>query len=298
MVQTRGVVARLALILSTVIWGSSFLIMKNTLDSLHTFSLLAIRFSGACLLLAVVFWGKVKQMRRQDLWHGFVMGTLLFIAYTVQTFGLDGTTPGKNAFLTAAYCIFVPFFYWLFSGHRPDRYNVIAAVLCIAGIGCVSLDGTLTIQPGDFLSALCGVFYALHILATARFTKNGDAFLLTVLQFFFAGVWGWVLTALFRVFPSSLPMESVFSLGYLCVFATGVALLCQSFGQKYTSPSSAALLLSLEAVFGVLFSLAFRQENLSVQLIIGFVLIFISILISETKLSFLKGEIPHRQKGE
>lgn len=287
MEKGRGVKARLALVLATVIWGSSFLVMKNTLDHIPTFALLAIRFTGACLLLGAAFWKKVRAATKRDLTQGFIMGTLLFTAYSVQTFGLTDTTPGKNAFLTATYCIFVPFLGWLLTKRRPDRYNLCAAILCIVGVGCVSLTGDFSVRMGDLLSMACGLFYALHILATARFTGRGDAFLLTVLQFFFAALWAWAFALGTGGLPDGIPVDSLFSLGYLCVFATGVCLLLQSYGQKYTPPTTVALLLSLEAVFGVVFSLLFGGgEELSVRMVLGFLLIFCSIVVSETKLSF------------
>lgn len=288
MEKGRDLTARLALVLATVIWGSSFLVMKNTLDAVPTFALLAIRFTGACVLLGAVFWKKVRALTKRDLGQGFVMGTLLFTAYSVQTFGLTDTTPGKNAFLTASYCILVPFLSWLFTKKRPDRYHLCAAILCIVGNGFVSLTGDFSVRLGDVLSMGCGVFFALHILATARFTEKGDAFLLTVLQFFFAGIWGWVFTFATGALPPAFSFESVFSLAYLCIFATGVCLVCQSYGQKYTPPAAAALLLSLEAVFGVLFSMLFGEERLTLRLAVGFGLIFSAIVVSETKLSFLK----------
>ncbi len=133
-------IAKLALLLATIIWGSSFIVMKDALDDLGTFYLLGVRFMGACILLAVIFWYKFKSFNFYYIKAGFVMGTALLAAYAVQTFGLAETTPGKNAFLTAGYCVMVPFLYWLIAGKKPDRYNISAAILCVAGIGLVSLD--------------------------------------------------------------------------------------------------------------------------------------------------------------
>lgn len=165
--QRTGIIAKLALLLATIIWGSSFIVMKDALDNLGTFYLLGVRFMGACILLAVIFWYKFKSFNFYYIKAGFVMGTALLAAYAVQTFGLAETTPGKNAFLTAGYCVMVPFLYWLIAGKKPDRYNVSAAILCVAGIGMVSLDSNLTMGRGDLLTIICGVFYALHIIVSA-----------------------------------------------------------------------------------------------------------------------------------
>ena len=106
-------------------------------------------------------------------------GTFLFIAYSTQTFGLTGTTPSKNAFLTATYCVLVPFLTWAVFHRRPDRYNLLAAGLCVAGVGLLSLSGDLTVTWGDGLSLFSALFYGLHIVAVNRLSPDKDIYLLT-----------------------------------------------------------------------------------------------------------------------
>lgn len=288
----RNVIPKLALLLATIIWGSSFIIMKDALDDIGTYFLLAVRFTGACALLLVLSLGRIREFSLYYVRAGFVMGTLLIIAYALQTFGLAETTPGKNAFLTAGYCIMVPFLYWLMAGRRPDRYNVSAAILCIIGIGLVSLDSNLTMGRGDLLTIACGLFYALHIIVSARYAQDKDAMLLTVSQFFFAALWCWGMCLTIEPIPAigSIPTSTWISLAYLCVFATAGGLALQTYGLKYTAPAAGALILSLEAVFGVLFSVMLGAEALTPRLLLGFTVIFIGIVISETKLSFLKNK--------
>lgn len=288
--QRTNTIAKLALLLATIIWGSSFIIMKDALDDMGTFFLLALRFTGACLLLAAVFWYKLRLLNFYYIKAGFVMGTLLLTAYAVQTLGLAETTPGKNAFLTAGYCVMVPFLYWFLAGKRPDRFHILAAVLCVAGIGLVSLDGNLTMGRGDLLTVACGLFYALHIVVSARYTQGSDVMLLTISQFFFAAMWGWVMSFFFETMPAlaAIPVSSWLRLAYLCVFATAGALGLQMYGLKYTAPAAGSLILSLEAVFGVLFSVLLGAEAVTPRLLLGFAVIFVAIVVSETKLEFLR----------
>lgn len=288
--QRTNTIAKLALLLATIIWGSSFIIMKDALDDMGTFFLLALRFTGACLLLAAVFWYKLRLLNFYYIKAGFVMGTLLLTAYAVQTLGLAETTPGKNAFLTAGYCVMVPFLYWFLAGKRPDRFHILAAVLCVAGIGLVSLDGNLTMGRGDLLTVACGLFYALHIVVSARYTQGSDVMLLTISQFFFAALWGWVMSFFFETMPAlaAIPVSSWLRLAYLCVFATAGALGLQMYGLKYTAPAAGSLILSLEAVFGVLFSVLLGAEAVTPRLLLGFAVIFVAIVVSETKLEFLR----------
>lgn len=295
--ENKSPLAKLAkplIILATIIWGSSFVVMKNSVDVLPTFYLLAIRFTFAALILAVVFFKRWKVVDKQYLVGGTVMGFCLFVAYAFQTFGLERTTPGKNAFLTAVYCVIVPFLYWIIARKRPDKFNVLAAVICVVGIGFVALTtkegGSLTINLGDVLTLIGGFFFAAHIVAVNKYAEGRDIFILTTLQFASFALFSWLGVLFTRpalpagVFDSGL----ILSLAYLVVFASCGALLFQNIGQKYTAPATAAVLLSLEAPFGVLFSILVGEEKLKALMVLGFALIFIAVVCSETKFSFLR----------
>lgn len=284
----KRILPKFALFSAALIWGSSFFIVKNTVDIFPTNFLLAIRFTIGCLLLCVLFPKKLTQLNRTCLWQGIVLGLLIFTAYCIQTIGLTDTTPGKNAFLTAAYCILVPFLYWITDKRRPDLYNFSAAFLCLAGIGLVSFDGSFSMRFGDAMTLISALFFAAHIVAGARFGGKSDPILLTILQFGTAAVCSWVLGFTTETFPKEIPLNAALGLLYLAVFATTIALLLQNIGLKYADPTSGAILLSLESVFGVLFSMLFYKERLTLRLGAGFLLIFIAVILSETKLSFLR----------
>ena len=271
------------------IWGTSFFIMKNALSVVPVFSLLAVRFSAGAVLLALVCGRKWRNFTPDYLWRGAVIGGFLFSAYVVQTFGLSMTTPSKNAFLTSVYCVLVPFLTWLVVKKRPDRYNILAAVLCVAGVGLVSLNETLSVNLGDILTLVCAVFYASHIVAVEKVSVGKDIYLLTVFQFAFSALYSWAAVLLWEEFPmAALTQPDVFlPLAYLCVMATTVALLFQNVGQIWSDPASASVILSLESVFGVLFSVLFYGDQVSAQMLLGFVLIFVAVVCSETKFSFL-----------
>lgn len=283
--------AKSALVAATLIWGSSFIIVKDVTDTMPTSTLLAIRFLGASAVLSLIFRKKFKKLDKWQALYGSFFGILIYIAYALQTLGITDTTPGKNAFLTAVYVVMVPFMAWGITKKRPDRYNIAAALVGIIGIGLVSLTNDFTIRMGDVLTLCGGIFYALHIIAVSRFSNGRDPVLLTIFQFASSGVCALICALIFdRSGWSEVVwnVEMIMSVLYLMLGCTACALLFQNFGQKYTEPSTASLLLSLESVFGVAFSVAFGREESSVKLYFGFALIFVAILISETKLSFLK----------
>lgn len=282
--------AKPMLVCAPLIWGSTFFMIKDALDDVDAMFMLAFRFTLAAALLAVVFWRRWREMDLRYLWQGAVLGLLMGGAYILQTFGLMGTTPGKNAFFTAVYCVIVPFLYWAVDHKRPTRWNVLAALLSVTGIGLVSWDGGgLTIAVGDALTLCAGFLLACHIVAVAKFAGGRDIFLLTIMQFAMIAVMCWVGTAFSRGVPTGgLPASAWVVLLYLAIGSTAVALLFQNVGQKYADPASAALLLSLEAPFGVLFSVAFGAEEPTPLMYLGFFVIFTAMVCSETQFRFLR----------
>ena len=287
--KAMKLLAKPMLFCSALIWGTSFFVMKNALDAVPVFFLLAIRFTAGAVLLALVCARRWKAFTPDYLWRGAVMGGFLCLAYSVQTFGLSMTTPSKNAFLTAVYCVIVPFLTWAVVKKRPDRYNIAAALLCVTGVGLVSLNEQLSINTGDLLTLVCAIFYASHIVAVEKVSPGKDITLLTVFQFAFAGLFAWIGGALTETFPAqALTDPQVFlPLLYLCVMATTVALLFQNVGQVWSDPASASVILSLESVFGVISSVLFYGDLVTLPMAVGFACIFVAVVCSETKFSFL-----------
>ena len=288
----RPTLGRLALIATTFIWGTSFVVQKNTLNNISTLYLLAIRFTIAAALMFIIGIKDIKKLNRSYLKGGVFMGLALSGAYIIQTYGLVYTTPGKNAFLTSSYCVMTPFFYWVYKKKRPGMHNLIAAFLCILGVGLISLNKDIGINIGDMLTILCGIFYAVHIIITDKHAENKSPALLTAMQFVTAAVIIWILALTLEPFPTEIPKSTVFSIGYLGVMCTGICYLLQTFGQKNTPASQSSILLTLEAVFGTVISIIFYNEPINFRLILGFAVMFASVLISETKLSFLKHSTP------
>ena len=288
--KTMRLLAKPMLLAAALIWGTSFFIMKNTLDAVPVFFLLAIRFTAGAVLLGLIAWKRWRSFTPDYLWRGAVIGGFLFLAYSIQTFGLARTTSSKNAFLTAVYCVIVPFLTWAVMKVRPDRYNIAAALLCVSGVGLVSLNEELSINAGDLLTLVAALFYAGHIVAVSKVSEGKDVTLLTVLQFAFSALFAWVCGAFTETFPAAaLTGPAVlWPMLYLCVMATTVALLFQNVGMVWSDPASASVILSLESVFGVASSVIFYGDPVTGRLLAGFALIFVAVVCSETKFSFLR----------
>ena len=287
--------ADLGLVVTTLIWGFSFVIVKDSVDRIPPVYLLAFRFTLAFAGLALVFAGKISKIRKGDLLCGAMLGFWLFVSYFFQTVGIQYTTAGKNAFLTTIYVVIVPFLHWAINEKKPDRYCAAAAVLAILGIGLLSLRGDLSMNIGDVLTILCGFGFAFHMIYIDKYTETHDPVILTMLQIGMAALLSWITAPVFNgAFPkAALSGDIVTGILYLGLGSTMLAFLLQNVCQKYTSPTSASLFLSLESVFGVLFSMIFLHEYLTGRMVLGCALIFAAIITAETKFSFLgRGKAP------
>lgn len=285
--KNKGILAKLSLLIATIIWGTTFFIMEGAIEQIDIFYLLAFRFTGAGILLALILSKKLKQINKDYIIRGSVLGLFIIVAYILQTYGLadEATTPGKNAFLTATYCVIVPFLAWALRGPKPDFYNIIAAVMCIFGITLISVTGNdfSSVCTGDILTLLGGMFFSFHMVAVAMFSQKHDVLLLTLIQFLVSGLVAWCLAIPMGIFPATLPASGIAAVTYLTIFATCGCYIFQNWGQKYTHPATASLILSLEAVFGVMFSVIFTSEKIVPRVLIGFIIVFSSVVISEIK---------------
>lgn len=278
-------VFKFILLAATMVWGFAFVVMKDSLNVYPPAQLVGVRFIVAALLMLVFFYRNISTfLGRKTIGVGLLLGVLYFIAYWSQTVGLDDTTPGKNAFLTAAYVVIVPFVFWLISRKSPSVYNIIAAVVCLVGIGFVSLNEALTIGFGDGMTLVSAVFFALHMACIAYFADECDIFTITFIQFLIVGILGLAIGIPLETGPSLdqvLNPTFIGQIAYLIILSTFLASLAQNVGQTRVPASQAALILSLESVFGVLASVWVYGEQLTVKMVIGFALIFIAVLISE-----------------
>lgn len=289
MKNRMGLWGRLALLTTAVIWGSSFVILKNAIDGLGVMWVLAMRFTISAVLLLALAGKRLRSMSRASVRGSVLIGVCLAAAYIVQTYGLKYTTPGKNAFLTTTYCVMVPFLAWLVYKRKPGLHNVAAAVLCVAGIGFVALDaGFGEVNTGDVLTIFSGVFYALQIILMEQYISGCDSLSVSAVEFSTAAVICLVGTFAFEGTPVIPASGQIFAVLYLAVMCTALCFFLQAWGMKYTPSSTAAMIMTLEAVFGTIFSVILYHEQVTPRLLAGFALIFVAVVLSETGTELLK----------
>lgn len=273
----------LLMLITALMWGSGFIGMDIGLEYLTVLQLMAGRFTLATIILCIVFRKKLKLINKAVLWKGAVLGSILFLAFVIQTYGLLYTTPSKNAFLTALNVIFVPLIAYIIYKRRFDRFELFAAAIAIVGIGFLSLQGSLTMNIGDLLSIACALAFAFDIFYTNVFVKTEDALALTIVQFMTASLLSLVTAGFMGELTTNVPQEGLYAIVYLAIFCTVIAYVCQNIGMQYANPTKSAIILSTEALFGTILSVIILHELLTGRMIVGCVLIFLAILIAEVK---------------
>ncbi|MDF2545455.1 MAG: transporter [Anaerosolibacter sp.] len=286
--KNKNLYADLSLLLVALIWGSGFVATKHALNTITPYYMMTFRFTIAFLLMSMVFYKRLKACTFQDLKAGAIIGLFLFVAFAAQTVGLQYTTAGKQAFLTGTNVVIVPFLFWMVKQTRPDKYNLTAAFLCFCGIGLLTLSESLTINLGDFLTLICAFFFACHIVSIGYFAEHHDPIVLTIIQLGVSAVLSFAASLFLETAPQNLPVDAILSVLYLGVFSTLLAFMIQNVAQKYTTPTHAAIILSLESVFGSILSTILLKELFTMKMFWGCVIIFIAILTAETKWAFLR----------
>lgn len=263
-------------------WGSSYLLMKIGLTGIPPFSIIALRFCIAFLVVALIFLPKMKLMNLRTLGYGALSGLFLFGVFAFLVPGMKFTTASNAGFLIGIVSVFVPVLHSLLKRQLPSKRTSLGVLLALLGICLLTFLSSFTINLGDVLCILGALSYTVQIILMDSFTKKADSFLLGIWQLGFTGLYGIIFTFLFET--PALPGTSA-QWGAIL----GLAIICSSFGfvvqpvaQKYTSPEHTSMLFALEPVFSMIFAYIFLHEKLSLQGTIGAVLIMIGVLIAAT----------------
>lgn len=274
--------AELALVAVTVIWGTTFVVVKAALADVSALMFLALRFVLAAAVLGLIYR---KAVRRAALGPGLLAGGLLFTAYVFQTLGLEYTTPSKSAFLTGLSIPMVPLASSCVYKIKPRLVEVAGILIATIGMTLITVSTPASLNPmisrGDLLSFLCAVTFALHIVVIGHYVPMTGHESLAVTQIGVAAVAGLALFGFaepvrFHLTPSVA--EAVLLTGLL---ATALAFTTQAWAQKYTSATRAALIFALEPVVALLTSWVITGETLTNRGKVGAGAILAGILLVE-----------------
>lgn len=279
--------SKLLLFLVAMIWGSGFPATKIILDSgIRPFEFLGIRFFITAIVMFCIMKIKKIEIEKIERKLGLIAGLILFSAFAFQTVGLVYTTSSKNAFITGANVIFVPYIMWIITKEKPKFIYIISSIICFIGIGFLSFEKNLTINFGDFLTFICAICFALQIVVIGSRIKNKNPFTINGFQMFSAGIIGVILNIIFEessIFTRIYDLKQILALLYIVIFNTFICYSIQTYAQKHINSSQVSLILTTEIIFGAVFSVILLGDKMTFQVIVGGLLIFSSILLTEIK---------------
>jgi drug/metabolite transporter (DMT)-like permease len=286
--SARRLIADLSLLSVAIVWGATFVVVKESVESTPVFSYLFLRFGLAFLVLLPWLLPRVHKLDAGLLGAGVLLGFLYYAAFGTQTLGLAEIPASISAFLTGLYVIAVPLLAWGLFHRRPGRYALYASLIASAGLWFLtSPGGQISLSRGEWLSIACALLFALHIIATDYFTRRYDTWLLVGIQLLTVSLLSGVTSLLFE--PSTWPKRwdgsLLLSLLITGILATAYALWIQTRMQRYTTPTRTAIIFAMEPVSAGVFGVWVGGETLTLWQILGGGLIVAAMLLAELKRS-------------
>lgn len=287
----------LLLLLTAFIWGVAFVAQSVGMDSVEGFTFNGIRtlIGGIVLLPFVLFRNKKatramdevqrkahKALNKKTVLYGCIIGVVFCAAGNFQQFAFNYTTSGKIAFITAMYMFFVPVI-GIFLKKKIPALTWLCVVLGFVGMFflCINPNDMTGLNKGDLLAIICSIFFAVHILTIEKFAPGVDGVKLSCIQFFVAGGISCVLMFIFENPQIAAIKTAIIPILYAGVLSCGLAYTFQIIGQKYTEATVASIIMSMESVFGVLAGALILHEMLSGREIVGCVIMFAAIILSQ-----------------
>lgn len=287
---SQRVRADLALGFCTLIWGATFVLVRDALADISVVAYIAIRFALSAALMALIFWKSLRRLSLKTAWAGAQIGIAMFGGYMFQTAGLKFTTPAKAAFITGMCVVLVPLMLAAFGRRRITGWIWTGAAAALAGLYFLTVppEGLGALNRGDPIVFGCAVMFALHIIFIGRYVGDHSvgalAFLqvattavLSALALPFAAVAGWEQPRL--TWNSTV----IFAVLVTSIGSTVIGFSLQTWAQQHTSPSHTAILVSLEPVFAALTSWLLASEHFGARTLMGAGLILAGILLAELK---------------
>jgi drug/metabolite transporter (DMT)-like permease len=284
------------MMLVTLLWGATFVIVKESLNDASPMLFIAMRFTIAGILLSPFIFKKKIPLIKSELIPALILGLLLFGGFATQTIGLKYTSATKSGFLTGSAVVIIPILQTIIEKRKPSRGSLMGIFLVFVGILFMSSGGRSIItfaeelgtnfNVGDIFTLGCALFFALYVVYLDVVSKRINFHLLLFSQIVVCAVMGFLFSGIFsffnlETFKVDLTENLLFGLFYTAVFATLVTTSLQTKYQKLISPTKAGIIFSFEPVFAALIAFFAINEKFTMFGFIGGVLIFLGLLTSE-----------------
>ena len=291
-VNGRQIIADFGLLLTTAIWGATFVMVQQAVSAFPVFGFLAIRFGMALLCFApfviaravcrpVSSEGAGPRANGREVGAGIIIGFALFAGYSFQTFGLQLTTPAKAGFITGLSVVLVPVFSAILLRRPPGLSAVVGVCLATIGLALMSLRGDVNVMLGDLIVLACAVAFALHIVSTGRFAPRMDSLTLVSVQIGTVAALSLIASLVWEQPWPPMQTAMLQAAAFTGVTATAIAFAIQTVAQRFTTPTHTALIFAMEPVWAGLFSFWLIGEVLGPRVLIGGGLIIAGMLAAE-----------------
>ncbi|MCR5666900.1 MAG: DMT family transporter [Eubacterium sp.] len=283
--NNQKILGFIALAVSAFLWATAYVFVKQLIEDVPPCFLLAIRYSYAAIVMLVIYARRLKQLTKEILKAGCIMGVFLFGEFFTFTVGLQYTSTSRSSFLIASYIILLPLAYWFIRRRRPTRNDVFVAVVCMIGV-CFILGGNLGgFQIGDIYCAACAADYAIYIVVSARYSKLYDGGLLNVLQIATTAVLSIVCSLIIQDYHVAITLPEFGGITYLALGCTIVPFFLCIYGMKRVSTTTSGVLLSFECVFAAVMGIILLDERMYWQFAVGGAIIVLAFILSEIPIS-------------
>lgn len=282
--------ARVMLLCCAALWGGSYVCSKVVLTQLTPQWLMCIRMFGACACMLALFHRQIlPHLKPGIVGPALAVGLTYWGVMLTQTIGLQTIDPGRSSFLTAIYCVLTPFAAWVISKAKPRAVNLVAAVICLTGVGFISLKagGSLSLElgGGDWLTLLAALLCAVNITLLGKYTRTHGPIAMTWVQFMLAGTLFLVGALVSEPAPSAswFQPQIVGCLFYLVLGASMTAQVLQNISLPHIPAAQASIIMCSESLFAVTLSAIFWGEQLGWNSFVGFALIFVAMWLSAVR---------------
>lgn len=273
--------AEMSMLMVSLIWGTTFVVVKNALSELGPFMFIGLRFIIAFAALALLSPGSFRFFKASTWSSGFLLGLFLLLGYAFQTIGLKYTSASKAGFITGVSVVIVPLICSLMSRRWPSFRTIVTVVTASVGIYLLSFqEPPFILARGDLLVLIGALGFALHIVFVDRYSHKHNAVAITAAQILLVGVLSLAVGSVVESWPQHLSKQAVSALLITSIFATALAFLVQNIMQKYSTPTRFAIVLTTEPLFAALTAWAWAGEYLTRQAWAGGGLIVLSMIIS------------------
>ena len=283
--------ANMLLMLTAAIWGFAFVAQRIGAEYVGAFTFNGIRFilgSLSLIPLIIILKCKSEASKGYIIKAGLIAGIFLFMGANLQQYGMAYTTAGKGGFITSLYMVLIPIIS-IFLKEKTDSSTWIGVFLALIGLYLLCVNEKFSIQKGDFVILISAFFWAGHVLFIDKFVKKVNSLTLSSIQFFVCGFLSIVCAFVLKEpFSVELMKGALLPIAYGGFLSVGVAYTLQVVAQKNAKPSHAAIILSLESVFGAIGGMLLLNETMTIKGLLGCVLIFVGILISQNLIKIKK----------